>query len=197
MLLIVLVSSGQVSWGEPVKETGPLTAKRLEAVWADFLLIDDAGTRKAQQGISLLAGAPDLAVPFIRERVKLVPVPDTKRLGLLITDLDSSDFRTREVATRELEKLGPLAAPALEKKLTEKLGLETERRVESILGHVTRTVLTSQELRAVRAIRVLEAINTPEAVAVLQDLAKGADGAVETAEAQQALATLGRSPTSK
>jgi hypothetical protein len=168
----------------------PLTAEQLPAVWADFIQLDDAGTKKAQDGVRALIAVPQLAVPFVRERVKQVPVPDKKRLGLLIADLESSDFRTREAATRELEKLGPLAAPALEKKLTEKLGLETQRRVESILQHAERTVLTTEEMRGIRAVEVLQGIGSEGAIAVLKDLAKGADGAVLTIRARQALASL-------
>jgi len=198
MLSLAVLFFGRVGgWAAEADAPATLTAKQVEAVWADFLLLDDEGTRKAQQGIRVLAAAPHLAVPFIRERVKRVAVPDAKRLGLLIADLDRSDFRTREIATRELEKIGPLAAPALETKLTEKLGLEMQRRLQSILDHATRTVLSSAELRAVRAIRVLEEINTPEATKVLQELAKGAEGAVETAEARQALANLGKSAAGK
>jgi hypothetical protein len=168
----------------------PLTPQQLEALWADLVHLDDAGTQKAQAGMRALIAVPQLAVPYIRERVKPVPVPDMKRLGLLIADLESSDFRTREAATRELDKLGPLAAPALEKKLTEKLGLETQRRIEAILEHANRTVLTTEEMRAVRAIEVLQGIGGDAAVAALKDLAKGADGAVITIRARQALTGL-------
>jgi hypothetical protein len=164
---------------------------QFEAVWADLVHIDDAGTKKAQDGVRTLIGMPQLAVPLIRERVKPVPAPDMKRIGLLLADLENSDFATREAATRALEKLGPLAAPALEKKLAENLGLETKRRVESILEHAYRTLLTTEELRAIRALEVLQGIGSDEAVAVLKDLAKGAEGAVVTVRARQALSSLG------
>ena len=83
-----------------------------------------------------------------------MPVPDAKRIALLVADLDSTEFRTRDAATRALEKLGPLATPALEKRLTEKPGLETQNRIDLILAHAERTVLTIEQLRAVRAIEI-------------------------------------------
>jgi hypothetical protein len=187
---LTLAIIGLASAAAPENEPAKLTARQLEAVWADLIQLDDAGTKKAQDGVRALIAVPHLAVPFIRERVKPVPVPDQKRLGLLIVDLESSDFRTREAATRELEKLGPLAAPALEKKLTEKLGLETQRRVEAILQHIDRTVLTTEEMRGIRAVEVLQGIASDGASAVLKDLAKGADGAVVTLRARHALACL-------
>lgn len=192
-LTIVLVAlfwlaGAAAAYDEPPRVA--LTAQQLDEVWADLIQFDDAGTKKAQDGVRALIAAPQLALPLIRDRVKPVPVPNMKRIGLLIADLESSDFRTREAATRALEKLGPLAAPALEKKLEEKLGLETQRRVESILEHADRAVLTTEEMRAIRAVEVLREIGSPEAVGVLKDLAKGADGAVLSIQARQALACL-------
>jgi len=187
VLALALLSSPPAAASE--KEPAP-TTQQLDAIWADLVHLDDAGTQKAQAGIRALIAVPQLAVPLIRERVKPVAMPDMKRLGLLIVDLESSDFRTRDLATRALEKLGPLAAPALEKKLKEKLGLETQRRVEAILEHADRTVLTTEEMRAIRAIEVLQGIGGDAAVAALKDLAKGADGAVVTIRARQALACL-------
>lgn len=172
------------------KPPAPLTAKQLEAAWADFGLNDDAGTEKAREGIAGMIATPKLAVPFLKERLKPVPAPDGKRIQQLITDLDGKDFKTRDKAAKELEALGPLAAPALEKLLQEKLPLDLQRRVEGLLDRSSRQALSVDELRALRGIEVLRGIPSSDAVAVLEALAKGADGAVITVEARKALAAV-------
>jgi hypothetical protein len=50
--------------------------------------------------------------------------------------------------------------------------------------------MTAAELRGVRAIETLALIGTPEAKAVLQDLAKGGEGALLTEQAKLALKRL-------
>lgn len=190
MMVAVVLWATLSATGMADAEPAP-TAVQLDAIWADFILLDDDGTKKAHEGVKALIRVPQVALPFLKQRVKPAPHPDGKRIQLLIADLDSPNFRTRDAATRELEKLGPHAVPALEKKLTEKLGLEMRRRLEQLLERAEATVLTPQELRTVRAIEVLQGIGSAEAIAFLQELAKGGDGAVETMHAKQALALLG------
>jgi hypothetical protein len=188
-LLLLLVGMTRGEPGEK-KALGPLTAKQLESAWADFGLSDDAGTEKALEGIEAMMATPKLAVPFLKDRLKPVPAPDGKRIQQLIADLDGKDFKTRDKAAKELEALGPLAAPALEKLLQEKLPLDLQRRVETLLERGENKSLTVDELRAIRGIEVLRGIGNAEAVVVLEALAKGADGAVITAQARKALSGL-------
>jgi len=57
---------------------------------------------------------------------------------------------------------------ALEKKLEDKtVSLEARRRVESLMEK-TKTVLSGEELRAIRGIEVLEGIGTPDAKEVMR-----------------------------
>jgi hypothetical protein len=190
-LVLLLVLSMRAS-AAPAERGQPLQAADLEAIWKDFTQNDDAGTKKAWQGITAMTQAPQLAVPFLKERLKPVPRPDPKRIEQCLADLDSGNFKTREKAMQELEGLGDMALPALDKKLAEKtLSVEARRRMET-LAQRPRTVLTGEELRSLRAVEVLEGIGTPEARAVLTNLARGGEGAVLTEQARRALARLGR-----
>jgi hypothetical protein len=54
----------------------------LGALWNDFSQNDDAGTKKAWQGISTMIKSPRLAVPFLKDRLKPVPRPDPKAISL-------------------------------------------------------------------------------------------------------------------
>jgi hypothetical protein len=106
-------------------------------------------------------------------------------------DLDNDSFAVRNKAVDELEGLGELAYPALEKVLERKPSLEVRKRVDQILEK-PEPPTSIQGLRVLRAVEVLERIGTPEAQEVLSSLAKGASGARLTAEAKASLGRLAR-----
>lgn len=163
----------------------------LGAIWKDLTQNDDEGTKQAWQGMRAMIQAPQSAVPFLKERVKPIPQPDQQRIAQCLTDLDSKNFKTREKAMKELEAFGQLAVPALDRKLEDKdLSLEARKRTEALATKLNRTVLTGDELRALRAVEILEGIGTAEAQAVLKDLASGGEGATLTEQARKALARL-------
>jgi hypothetical protein len=169
-----------------------LSAKQLDGIWATFIRNDQEGSKAALQGVVALAKSPKAAVPFLKDRLKPVPPADVKKLNQAIADLDSANFQAREQATVTLESLGVVAVPAIEKKLQDKLPLEVQQRLEAVLQKIDDRPMLADELRASRAIEVLEAIGTPEARGVLESLAKGGAGALVTDRAQQALGRLQR-----
>jgi hypothetical protein len=193
VLALVLTGAAGTQAAPPEKSERPLQPAELAAIWKDFTEHDDAGTKKAWQGIAAMMQAPQLAVPFLKERVKPVPHADQKRIDQCLADLDSRNFKTREKAVKELEGFGQLAVPSLDRKLAEKdLSLETRRRAVDLAQKLNKTVLSGDELRAIRAVEVLEGIGTAEAIAVLKDLAGGGDGPALTEQARKALARLAR-----
>jgi RNA polymerase sigma factor (sigma-70 family) len=165
-----------------------LQPKEVDALWAD-LAGDDAA--KAFRSILTLASAKQ-TVPYLRERMQPVPPVDPKIIQQLIADLDSDNFQTRTKASKELEKLGEAAVPALREVLAGKTSLETQQRVQPILAKLTSGVLTVEQVRLVRAVEVLERLATPEARQLLQSLAEGAPGALPTEQARAALGRLAR-----
>lgn len=70
---------------------------------------------------------------------------------------------------------------------------EARRRVEALLAR-PRQLRNSEVLRSFRALEVLDQIGTPEAQAVLQELAEGAPEAHLTREARASLARLAGRP---
>jgi WD40 repeat protein len=169
---------------EPKAAAIELTAKDVETLWAD-LVGDDAG--KASRSILTLAAAPKQAVPLLREHLKPAPAPDHKKIDQWISDMDSTNFARRTKASEELEKLGDLALPALRKVLDTAPTPEVRRRIEPILEKLTTGVLTAEQVRLVRAVEVLDKLNSAEARQVLETLAKGAPGALPTRHAQAVL----------
>jgi WD40 repeat protein len=175
-------------------QAGELQAKEVEGLWAD-LAGDDAA--RALQGIRKLAGAPAQAVPALRERLRPATAVDARKIGKWIADLDSEEFAVRQRSEQELEKLGELAVPALTRLKAEPPSLESKRRAEQLLEKVTVQTLSTEQLRLVRALEVLELAGTAEARRLLEELAKGAPGALPTREAQAALDRLARQSPAK
>lgn len=186
--ILALALTGPASFAKSAD--GELTPQQLAELWDRFGHHD----RSAVDDIARMARSPSAAVPFLKQQLQPVPAPDAKRIQQYLADLDSKTFRQRENAAKELEALGQLAGPAIEAKLKEKLPLEARRRLEAIQSQLNQGRLSPQVLRSLRAIDVLYEIRTPDAVAVLEALARGADGAVQTVEARRALADLGRKP---
>jgi WD40 repeat protein len=139
---------------------------------------------RAHQAMFSLVSHPKDAVPYLREW--LGPPADLQRIPRLIEKLDSDEFKTREQAAQELERMRQAAAPFLEKALAKQPSPETRRRLEGLLGKI-RASAVGDELRLLRIIDVLEHINTAEARELLRAVAEGGYGAAFTEEAKRAL----------
>ncbi len=190
--LVVFAASAVAQAPDKGQDVPPPTPKQLAALWTDLGRNDEDGSRDASKHVQTLIRSPKLALPLLKEKLKPVASPDAQRIAQCLAALDDGTFAERAKAEKELESFGVLAAPALEKRLADKLPLETQRRVEGLIAKLERNVLTADELRAVRAIEVLRAIGDAEALALLEKLGQGADGAVQTAEARKALGDLKR-----
>ena len=88
-------------------------------------------------------------------------------------------------------KLGPRAEQSLRQMLTGDTSPEAEYRIRSVREHWSSAVVYDlQELRNIRAIRLLERIGTPGAQSVIEGLAKGAPMVYQTRHAKEALSRL-------
>jgi hypothetical protein len=161
----------------------------LEALWQN--LGDPDGSR-AERALWALAAAPGRAVSFLRERLRPVPPVEKARLARLVADLGSERFTIRERATRELERLGDVAVPALKRTLEGGGGLELRRRAEQLLHKANGPVTEPERLRPLLAVEALERIGTAEAREILEDLVRGAPGARLTEESRAALRRLAK-----
>jgi hypothetical protein len=190
------MNDGTVLMWDLAQETWPKTliakdlgGKELDTLWAD--LASDA--RKAHRAIHVLAASPAQAVPFLKEHLQPAAEVETKRLAKLLSDLDDEAFAVRQDAAKELTQLSEQIEPALRRVLQGKPPLEVRKRIEVILKEA-RPVPSRATLRTLRAVRVLERIDTPETRCVLRKLAGGVAGAPETREAKAALERLARPP---
>lgn len=161
--------------------------RELAELW-ERLASNDVGS--AGDALARLADAPAQAVPLLREQLRPVPVEVSTRIKRLLADLESDRFEVRKRATDELSELGQIAEPYLRAKLLEQVPLETQRRLQALLDKLVTPFGAPELVRPLRALEVLEQAGTPEAVALLRDLAKGAPEARLTQEAQAALRRL-------
>ncbi|HVS35107.1 MAG TPA: hypothetical protein VMS17_05960 [Gemmataceae bacterium] len=172
------------------KPAQTISDKDLENRWAD--LSGDGGER-AYASVQVLSQAADAASFFLGKRLR--PAPP---LSQVIAELDADDFDRREAASKELAAAGPGIEPVLRKTLENHPSEEVRSRIEKVLKHIDEWIVTDPDaLRALRAIWVLERIGTPEARAVLQDLAKGAPEVRQTQEAKAALDFLDKRAAAK
>jgi WD40 repeat protein len=156
-------------------------------------LWDDLASLKADRvnrALATLASAPDVAVALLKEHLRPASNPDTATLDRLVADLGSDSFTVRQKAAAELDRLGENIVFALRKRLGKGESLEVQRRIEQLLDKHDRGDVTSERVRELRALEVLEQIGTPEARRVLADLANGAAEARLTQEAKACLARM-------
>src|SRR5207237_10498198 len=135
----------------------PRAAGALEARWADLASQD---AERPHQAIGALAGAPQRSLPFLDSQIRSSALADAPRVKSLILDLGSRKFAVRERATRELERLGETAEPALRKALAARPTAETRRRVESLLAGEGGLIRSSEALRVARAVEALDHVGS-------------------------------------
>jgi WD40 repeat protein len=148
-----------------------------------------------QEAVGLLATHPDLAVPFLKDKLKPVAAPGDKQVQALVEQLGAKEFKAREQAEVQLRRLGELAGPALRAALQGKTPLEARRRLEVLVAALPERdfpLAAGDGLGGARAVQALEAAATPAAVELLRTLAAGAPAAHLTQDAREALVRLQR-----
>jgi WD40 repeat protein len=147
---------------------------------------------RADRAMQTLLTTPKETVAFLKERLRPVAEATPERLKRLLADLDSGEFDEREKAAQELERLGEQAEALLRQALAGKPSAELRRRLEPMVQKLDQRVLSSEQVRDLRALEVLEKIAGAEARQVLEALAGGAALDRRTREAKAALERLGR-----
>jgi RNA polymerase sigma factor (sigma-70 family) len=172
-----LVAAGKLSLAN-------LSDEEKEVLWTDLMRRDAPAVSRAY---CTLTAVPAQTVPFLAERLKPVTDADLEGLTRALADLDSEQFAVREGATRDLERLGVLAEPALRESLSRpSTSLEARTRIQAVLGKLEAKEL-SRGRRALRGIDALEETGTPEARRLLEKLAGGTDRSQVTRAAKAAL----------
>jgi hypothetical protein len=163
--------------------TPVLGAKEADGLWADLA---GADASKAYTAISRLASRPTESLPLLRERLPAVaPIP-ADRVSKWIAQLNDDELSVRDEASRKLAAVGNQVKRTLSETLTHDVSLEQRRRITELLESA-RLLRPGDALRGVRAVRVLEAIDSKEGRLLLKTLAAGDPDSAVTQEAKDAL----------
>lgn len=170
----------------PIKKSLAVLQKddELQQRWGE---LHNASGARAFEALCELAGA-ETAPKFLAERLKPAAPPNAEQIEQWIDNLDARRYTVREKATQQLALLGRQVLPLLEKELAGNPSEEARKRLEELIENAQRQNLAPAQLQILRGIEALERAGTKEAKAVLEKLAAGAPGALETAEAAAVLA---------
>jgi hypothetical protein len=175
--------------GKPAPDMpAKLTEKQQDQLWAD--LASPSGP-VAHQAIVELVARPAQALSLLKQRLPSIYGDRIPDLAKWLADLDSNQFKVRAKASKDIEKAGKLAEPALWKLLAAKPALEVVRRVEALLAKLEAAQGPAPDgawLQALRAIETVERLGTPEAHDLLEALARTTPETWISWEARQALA---------
>ncbi|HEV3437655.1 MAG TPA: WD40 repeat domain-containing protein [Gemmata sp.] len=180
---IALVWDATLASATPPRKT-PLTAADAEKLWTTAGRGDSLAAFAA---MAQLASSPDRALEILRREVKPAPsAPTDAMLDRIFVDLGSSEFATREKASKELEEFGESAIPGVRKRLEGNISAEARQRAIAFLKRA------ETHLDQIRAVELLEGLGTPEARKLLTELAAGAPNAPLTLDAGAALKRLSK-----
>lgn len=157
-----------------------------ETPWDGLALPDGA---KAYLYVWALARDSKVAIKLFGEKINPAElIVDKARFEKWLADLDSSQFRIRETAERELTKAGSkLPIAGLRQALAESKSDEARARLTRVLTN--REKPDPNEWRLTRAVQALELAGTDDAKALLKTWAAG-EGSALAADAAGALKRL-------
>jgi RNA polymerase sigma factor (sigma-70 family) len=158
-----------------------LSDDELSQLWQALAGDDAAAAARAQWR---LAAVPEQTLALVRRQLKRKP-PDETPVEKLIARLDADEFAACERAQAELARRGDAIRPRLEKARADATP-ETRRRIEQLLERFGQAPLSADDLRAVRAVEMLERIGDP-ARGLLKEVAEAGPTPRWTREAKDAL----------
>jgi len=188
--LIVVNGDGTVTIHDLANAASPLaeSGAELATIWPELVTEDAAAAFRAMRH---LAATPQLTLAWLRHHLMLATAEE--QIARWIRDLDAPRYSTRELAQRELARLGHAARPGLVAASRTELSPECQRRVETLLEGTRGPDLTPDGIRTSRAVEVVERLRSPEAVTLLREWAAGPAGATRTECARAAVARCGAS----
>jgi WD40 repeat protein len=191
-----LVSGGEdcrvLVWdlmGVQDKPIAKLEPKDLDRLWND-LATDNAP--EAVAALGQLSARPAEALPYLRLRLTVLAEAEIKRIEALVADLDNDQFRVRDKAAKDLERLGEAAVPVLKRALASRSTevRQTAERLLKKIGDGDDPVSSPEARRVLRAIEALERIGDADAQTLLKDLRRRGGKLIQHREADAALKRL-------
>jgi outer membrane protein assembly factor BamB len=184
ILVITLASAGTFG------QSGPETGENSDSAAAPSVLFDrladanDAAAFTAMRRLELLGQS---TVTFLSARLAPADRPSEDHVAALIGQLSAESYHARTRAYRSLLELGPIARSAIRRALDGRTCLAGRRRLRALFARAGRlSPQTIGQQRQLRALRALERIGSPGALAAIKRLAGGTPDARLTAWANNA-----------
>jgi hypothetical protein len=154
--------------------------------------LGSADAAMAYRAMKVLARAPAVTPALLEEHIRTTFRCDRSQLNRWIAELDHDEPARREAAHAKLREAGDRAEVALRERLGEKHGISPEhrRRIESLLSALEEKKTTAARLQVLRAVEVLEWIDTPASRQALKAMAQDAPGRWLQREARFALTRM-------
>lgn len=155
--------------------------------------LDALSARRAIKAVFVLSKHASQALPHLSDVARPSPKEEA---SALIEKLDDENFQERRAARRGLTQLGLRSLPAIRRALQSEPSPETRLGLELVLKQFRETpekIAVAPNLRrAMRAIQLLERVNSAKSHNVLARIASGDPNAVETVYARNAIQRLAR-----
>jgi WD40 repeat protein len=167
------------------KASAPPSPKEQYGLWNRLL---DTDARGSYQAIATLSSHPEIAAALIRSELRPVAAPpDAAAIDRMVAALNDPKFSVREQAYRDLDRIGEMIGAGLKARLTTAKSAEVRDRLVRLIDKHEPLSLTPEQLRATRALEILEQLRTPAARQLVADLARGAPEARLTRDARDTL----------
>jgi WD40 repeat protein len=165
----VLVWDVAALTSRPKKPSVLLAPEVTRRLWNQLLAHDAA---VAYPALKKLLAAGDQTVLFLKAEL---PWENStrKRVKELLSLLNNDTFAVRQKALRELEDILPVVQPILKREMAGPLPLETRQRLQKALAKPgLKGEAPEPGLRALRALQILEYLNTDQALRLIETLAQ-------------------------
>lgn len=168
----------------------PAAAAAVAGADEAYGLLASSDPAAAHRGIAYLLRTPDASVKLLGERVAVPTGVPAGRIARLVADLGHAQFPMRQAAVRELAEIGAEAGPALRAAVLTPPSAEVRRLAGDLLNRLAAPPTRADDLRAIRAVEVMETIGTPAACDALARWAAGPANHRLTTESAAALGRL-------
>jgi WD40 repeat protein len=185
-VLAVATSPNPIEIWQPAGKPGVWEQRKADEYWDTFRSDDSDSSFGA---MVVLRAHPEKGIALLKQKVVVSTAPAAEAIAGPIKDLDSPDFRRRELASKDIAAFGEVVLPRLRNALAE-ASPEARERLLNLIAKAE--AMTPDKLRAIRACEVLEGISSAEAKALLTEWARGAPAATLTREAAESLERLKR-----
>jgi RNA polymerase sigma factor (sigma-70 family) len=163
----------------------PADARTTAQLWDDL-----AGEPKAAFRAVWLAAADPKAPEFFGQKIPSPLKPNPERFKILVAELASPDFKTREAAEKEMSGFGPAALQLARKAIEENDSAEARERLSRLMRGWSEGAFTAESWRRRRAVVAMELAATPASQDLLKRWAADAPETVLSGAAAAALVRL-------